>query len=81
MYPCDLNDQGSVHSYCYSIFFEKDAFFCEPEDLGSKENGGVAVLKGKKVTRWLMRKTTWIFIPGIKTSVYLLILPFLIIRL
>ncbi|XP_041453853.1 apoptosis-inducing factor 1, mitochondrial-like isoform X1 [Lytechinus variegatus] len=32
-----------------SIFFEPDAFYCKPSELPTKENGGVAVLKGHKV--------------------------------
>ena len=31
------------------IFFEPEAFFCKPGELPSKEEGGVALLKGKKV--------------------------------
>lgn len=31
------------------IFFEPEAFFCKPGELPTKENGGVALLKGKKV--------------------------------
>ena len=31
------------------IFFEPEAFFCKPGELQSKEEGGVALLKGKKV--------------------------------
>ena len=41
----------SIYRVLCSIFFEKEAFFCEPEELGSKETGGVAVLRGRKVTR------------------------------
>ena len=33
------------------IFFEPEAFFCKPSELPTKENGGVALLKGKKVRR------------------------------
>ncbi|XP_033095726.1 apoptosis-inducing factor 1, mitochondrial-like [Anneissia japonica] len=33
-----------------SIFFEPDSFYCDPSELSTKENGGVAILKGHKVT-------------------------------
>lgn len=32
-----------------SIFFEKEAFYCQPSELDSKPNGGVAVALGKQV--------------------------------
>ncbi|XP_072040986.1 apoptosis-inducing factor 1, mitochondrial-like [Amphiura filiformis] len=34
-----------------SIFFEPDAFYCNPEDLADRENGGVALLTGRKVVK------------------------------
>ncbi|XP_071949729.1 apoptosis-inducing factor 1, mitochondrial-like [Antedon mediterranea] len=32
-----------------SIFFEPDSFYCNPKELPTKENGGVAILRGHKV--------------------------------
>ena len=40
---------GSVFD-SHSIFFEPEVFFSKPGELLTKENGGVALLKGKKVT-------------------------------
>ena len=41
---------GSVFDFSCSIFFEPEVFFSKPGELPTKENGGVALLKGKKVT-------------------------------
>lgn len=35
--------------FSLSIFFEPEVFFSSPGELPTKENGGVALLKGKKV--------------------------------
>ncbi len=50
-----VNDLGVLplvtfifHHAC-SIYFEKDQFFCRPKELALKENGGMAIAKGKKV--------------------------------
>lgn len=32
-----------------SLFFEQDGFYCNPAELGAKENGGVAVVRGRRV--------------------------------
>lgn len=40
---------GSVFD-SHSIFFEPEVFFSKPGELPTKENGGVALLKAKKVT-------------------------------
>lgn len=40
---------GSVFVFSLSIFFEPEVFFSKPGELPTKENGGVALLKGKKV--------------------------------
>lgn len=34
-----------------SLFFESDEFYCDPAELNSKENGGVAVVRGHKVVK------------------------------
>lgn len=34
-----------------SLFFEPDAFYCEPKNLPLQEDGGVAVVRGRKVVR------------------------------
>ncbi|ELU02751.1 hypothetical protein CAPTEDRAFT_224029 [Capitella teleta] len=34
-----------------SLFFEKEAFYCSPSDLMELENGGVAVVTGRKVIK------------------------------
>ncbi|XP_071509963.1 apoptosis-inducing factor 1, mitochondrial-like [Diadema antillarum] len=39
-----------------SIFFEPDAFYCKPGELPAKENGGVAILQGYKVTSLNVQK-------------------------
>ena len=36
---------------CYSLFFEQEEFYCSPVELASKENGGVAVVRGHKVVK------------------------------
>ena len=41
---------GSVFDLSCSIFFEPEVFFSKPGELPTKENGAVALLKGKKVT-------------------------------
>lgn len=52
---------GSVYHVSCSIFFEPEVFFCKPGELSTKENGGVALLKGKKVWRkYFVQKTTHI---------------------
>ena len=51
----------SISRVLCSIFFEKEAFFCDPEELGSKEAGGVAVLRGKKVTTVILMVWFYIF--------------------
>ena len=38
-----------VFIFSLSIFFEPEVFFSKPGELPTKENGGVALLKGKKV--------------------------------
>ena len=39
-----------MFNFCFdSIFFEPDAFYCKPEELELRENGGVALLTGHKV--------------------------------
>lgn len=35
-----------------SIYFQPSSFYINPEELDSVENGGVAVLTGKKVDLW-----------------------------
>lgn len=35
----------------FSLFFEQDEFYCSPAELGEKENGGVAVVRGHKVVK------------------------------
>ena len=35
--------------FYFSLYFEKDAFFCDPTELLTQEHGGVAVAKGRKV--------------------------------
>lgn len=34
-----------------SIYFEPDSFYCSPKELTTKENGGVAVVRGRKVVK------------------------------
>ena len=41
---------GAVFDFSCSIFFEPEVFFSKPGELPTKESGGVALLKGKKVT-------------------------------
>jgi len=36
-------------SQCFSIFYEKDGFYCSPKELPGKEFGGVAHGQGLKV--------------------------------
>lgn len=36
-----------------SIYFQPPSFYIKPEELDSAENGGVAVLTGKKVSFYL----------------------------
>lgn len=38
-----------LFTFSLSIFFEPEVFFSKPGELPTKENGGVALLKGKKV--------------------------------
>lgn len=33
------------------MFFESDEFYCNPAELNDKENGGVAVVRGRKVVK------------------------------
>ena len=35
--------------YFFSIFYEKEAFFCHPGELEGLEKGGVAIARGKSV--------------------------------
>ena len=35
----------------FSLFFEQEEFYCNPVELASKENGGVAVVRGHKVVK------------------------------
>lgn len=42
---------SNILFFLYRIFFEPETFFCKPGELPTKENGGVALLKGKKVRR------------------------------
>ena len=38
-------------SFFSSLFFEQDEFYCSPVELGGKENGGVAVVRGHRVVK------------------------------
>lgn len=35
------------------MYFEKEHFFCRPDQLNEKENGGVAIATGRKVNEML----------------------------
>lgn len=48
-----LNDCNTFLYLCCSIYFQPPSFYINPEELGSTENGGVAVLSGKKVCSYL----------------------------
>ena len=37
--------------WCFSIFFEPAEFYCRPGELAARQNGGVAVLAGRRVVR------------------------------
>lgn len=39
------------HILLCSIFFEHDDFYCKPEELDERENGGVAVVRGHRVSK------------------------------
>ena len=50
-----VNIEISTIIICFfSIFFEPDAFYCEAGELSSKANGGVALVKGKKVRHYTL---------------------------
>lgn len=47
-----LNEKNDFNTFLYlfaSIYFQPASFYINPEELDSAENGGVAVLTGKKV--------------------------------
>lgn len=35
----------------FSLFFEENEFYCEPDKLDSLEHGGVAIARGHKVIK------------------------------
>lgn len=39
--------------FFYSIYFQPASFYISAEELDSAENGGVAVLTGKKVSQFI----------------------------
>ena len=45
---------GVMYHYNYSVFYDPKEYYMDPEDLPSTKYGGVAVLKGKKVTTGLI---------------------------
>lgn len=50
---------GIYFVFYFSIFFEPEVFFSKPGELPTKENGGVALLKGKKVQwRYYVQEVT-----------------------
>lgn len=40
-----------IWDWLFSLFFEQDEFYCDPRELDTKENGGVAVVRGHRVTK------------------------------